>query len=87
VSVRALVSVAFGYRPTAPSRTVSDVAPDGLSKVTVASRRFAETRSPLDLSARDEIIRAAVVEGHPIDAIAEAAEVRQEEIVRVATSR
>ena len=68
------------------SRTVPGVADSDLRRVIATSRRYQESADRLDLTARDEAIKTAVVQGHPIDEIAEAAGVTQEEIVRVVTS-
>ena len=86
MSVRTLVWEALTPRASLASRSVPDMASDELRKITVASRRFAESGNRLDLAARDEAIRSAVVDGHPIDVVAESAGVTQEEIVRVVTS-
>ena len=84
--MRALVWGALAPRASLASRSVPDMASDELRKITVASRRFAESGNRLDLAARDEAIRAAVVDGHPVDVVAESAGVSQEEVVRVVTS-
>lgn len=86
MTARALLSLAFPQRADRASSSVPDMASDELRKITVASRRYAESESRLDLAARDEAIRSAVVDGHPIDVVAESAGVTQEEIVRVVTS-
>lgn len=62
------------------------MADNDLRRVTTSSRRYQETEDRLDLTARDEAIKSAVVAGHAIDEVAEAAGVTQEEIVRVVTS-
>lgn len=86
MTARALLSWASVRRADRASFSVPDMASDELRKITVASRRYAESENRLDLAARDEAIRSAVVDGHPIDVVAESAGVSQEEIVRVVTS-
>ncbi len=68
------------------SRSVPGVADSDLRRVIATSRRYQETADRLDLTARDEAIKTAVVRGHAIDELAEAAGITQEEVVRVVTS-